>query len=348
MRISSSIINNLCPSYCYRNILIVVIFFGIIHLNKAQDVVFSQFQAIPLINNPAFGGISTAPRVSLQYRNQWPQLNNAYNTYCASYDQFYDKLKTGFGLTLLSDNAGNGILKNNAITGTFAYKLKAADDLYFRFGANLTFNQSRINWNKLIFYDQIDPYTGFTTSGGLPIESSENRPPSQKISYFDLGSGLLLYSSKFNLGASLFHLNTPEYNFLSSSSNLKEGLPLRLVLMGGYQIPLKYEKKNEVASYLYPSFLYTKQVDFNQLNVGISYGTKNYLLGAALRHTFSNADAVIVTAGFVYQILKIVYSYDITISGLSGYSGGAHEISLQVAMKENKKIDYNDCFQIFR
>ncbi|MEL7160766.1 MAG: type IX secretion system membrane protein PorP/SprF, partial [Bacteroidota bacterium] len=37
---------------------------------QAQDPMFSQFYAAPLRLNPALAGVSTAPRVALNYRTQ--------------------------------------------------------------------------------------------------------------------------------------------------------------------------------------------------------------------------------------------------------------------------------------
>ena len=44
----------------------------------AQDLHFSQFYAAPLYLNPAFAGTAGGPRFILNYRNQWPGINNAF------------------------------------------------------------------------------------------------------------------------------------------------------------------------------------------------------------------------------------------------------------------------------
>lgn len=339
---------NISKKWATLLLLCLISFCLKVEVTNAQDPVFSQFQAIPLLNNPAFTGISTAPRFTAQYRNQWPSLQKAYVTYGASYDQFFSKYKTGIGLTLINDDAGNGILKSNYATLSFGYSLKIKSDINVRIGANTTYAQNRLNWDKLIFYDQLDPYYGFTSGSGQPIQSMENRPISESISYFDFSSGMLLYSPRFYVGISLIHLNNPDNSFLKINNNLNEGIPLRWVYMGGYQIPLFTNGKKEVETYLFPTIIYTKQGDFRQINGGIQYVMKNILLGSSYRHTFGNSDAVIVSLGYQYQTLKINYSYDITVSGLAGASGGAHEVSFQLALKETKKVDYNDCFQIFR
>jgi len=68
------------------NALFVLILFhpGV---TKAQDPEFSQFFASPLTLNPALTGkFSGSLRVAGNYRNQWPEINNAYITSTISVD----------------------------------------------------------------------------------------------------------------------------------------------------------------------------------------------------------------------------------------------------------------------
>ena len=41
---------------------------------NAQDAMFSQFYANPLYLNPAFAGSNVCPRISLNFRDQWPSM----------------------------------------------------------------------------------------------------------------------------------------------------------------------------------------------------------------------------------------------------------------------------------
>lgn len=61
----------------------------------AQDVTFSQFYSNQLYLNPAFAGSIGTPRVALQYRNQWPGFNKAYETYSLGFDFPDRSLKGG-------------------------------------------------------------------------------------------------------------------------------------------------------------------------------------------------------------------------------------------------------------
>ena len=54
--------------FTFTAFVLTSIFFS----TKAQDATFSQFYANPTYLNPALAGSGICPRVSLNYRNQWP------------------------------------------------------------------------------------------------------------------------------------------------------------------------------------------------------------------------------------------------------------------------------------
>ena len=59
--------------------LLVLVF--ITAITQAQDPHFSQFFSSPLTINPAFTGkFNGSFRVTGNYRNQWPTINNAFIT----------------------------------------------------------------------------------------------------------------------------------------------------------------------------------------------------------------------------------------------------------------------------
>jgi len=78
---------------------------------------------------------------------------------------------------------------------------------------------------------------------------------------------------------------------------------------------------------LSPNILFMKQQDFEQLNYGLYFSRYPVVGGIWYRQSFQNSDAVIALVGLQTGILKVGYSYDVTISKLSNASGGAHEIS---------------------
>ncbi len=322
---------------------------------QAQDPIFSQFYAAPLQINPAFVGSAYAPRITLNYRNQWPSFNNAYITYAASYEQFIEPVNSGIGFMIQSDESGDGIYRVNQFTATYGYQLQVNRDFFVRFGVEGGITRCSVDWNRLVFLDQIDPINGATDPFGNLNPTQEGRPENLTNTYFDIGAGLLAYGPVFYGGISMKHLNTPDESILGLNENLNIGLPMRLTAHAGAEITLRKGNKHHSGAFISPNVLFIKQGGFGQINAG-AYGSLGmFFAGLWYRHALTNSDAAIMLAGYQHGIFKIGYSYDMTISGLAAYSGGAHEVSLTInfgnsddAKRRRSAQQYNDCFRMFR
>lgn len=339
-----------------RQIVLLCIFCGLIGGLKAQDPVFSQYYAAPLQMNPAFAGNTYAPRIALNYRNQWPGLGSPYVTYAASYEQLFEPLNSGIGLSVLSDDAGNGIYQNTNFALAYSYRLNISEDFFAKFGTELGGTQSTLNWDKLFFADQIDRVSGATSTGGVPNISSENRPDDLSNIYLDIGAGFLFYSPKFYGGISAKHLNTPNESFINFNENLENGLPIRWSLHGGMQISIREGNRLQWPVFVAPSLNLVKQGDFGQIDAGAYVGFGMFFAGAWYRHALSNADAAIISAGVQMGVFKFGYSIDLTVSDLAMEgTGGSHEVSFIINFENSESIkkrrrtsQHNDCFRLFR
>ncbi len=200
---------------------------------KAQDPVFSQYYLSPLQLNPGLAGLSEDPRVTANYRNQYPGFNHAYRTYALSYDQFFPHRNFGIGFWLLSDDAGDGILKTIKGAGIFSYRIQLNDHFYAKMGAEAGIVQSTLHWNKLLFGDQIDDYLGTVSPGGMPFPTEELAPDKNNVVYPDLGFGGVLYGETLYAGLAVRHLNTPSPDFLGENTALSPSIPMRWTLHGG-------------------------------------------------------------------------------------------------------------------
>jgi type IX secretion system PorP/SprF family membrane protein len=318
---------------------------------QAQDPVFSQFYSTPLLLNPAFAGTTFAPRISASYRNEWPTVTDlgiAYSTYAVSYEQFIPQANSGLGLMVLSDDAGDGLLKMTNFLASYAYRIAVNDDFQIKLGIEAGFRQYNLDWDKLVFLDQIDQIQG-------PIlETNEVQPDVLNKTIFDAGVGLLAFTGKYYGGISLHHLTTPNEGFLDLNNGLVEGLPLRMSVHGGAQFIVKEGNKRNPASFISPNILFLKQGDQGQLNMGAYYSMGLVFAGGWYRHAFGNPDAAIAMVGVSYNVFKIGYSYDFTLSSLAP-TGGSHEISVVLNMENSDRLRkkrfanrYNDCFKIFR
>lgn len=184
-------------------------------LSYAQDMQFTQFYASPLYLNPAFTGANVCSRAILVYRNQWPNIKTAYKSYLFSMDHFISKQNLGIGLQCAVDEAGSGGLKTTMINPSFAYETKINKTVAMRFGVQPGVTIKSIHFDRLLFGDQI--YRG-GNAGASSVNTVEN--PTQTRAFFDIGAGALIYTSKYWIGSSFFHLTRPNESLLSEELSL--------------------------------------------------------------------------------------------------------------------------------
>lgn len=325
---------------------------------KAQDPVFSQFFAAPLQLNPAFAGVTVAPRFTFNYRNQFSNWPSAYITYAASFEQEIEALNSGFGLQLMTDAAGDGIYSTTFISGIYGYKVKLNRTTFVRIGLEAGFYQARLDWDRLQFADEFDEIEGHSDTDGNPYYLTEElRPEFLNSTVFDASAGLLFYTSNLYAGISMKHLNRPNESFLKINENLFAGRPLRLTIHAGGEFDLGRRNKHGNSAFISPSLMFVKQGDTGLLNGGAYFGVGRVFAGVWYRHNFTLADATTLMVGAKEGVLSIAYSYDVTISELAnapGGTGNTHEISLVINIEDSKELQkkrhasrWNNCFKMF-
>ena len=342
---------------CKPALWVILVLLGLTSNARAQDVVFSQFYAAPLLLNPAFAGTSVAPSFSLNHRSQYVGIQStiAYQTYSLSYSQLIKPIRSGVGVSLMADDAGDNLYNAYSALAYYSYQIQIDKENSIRIGVSAGMQNRRLDWDRLIFFDQLDNVTGQVDGSGNPNPTNEIRPDVTNINFADFGAGLLYAGKTAYAGISLDHLTTPDDRIASLlPGGFYKGLPMRIGAHAGTQIDLNPSNPSSV-SYITPNVLYTRQGPFEQVNLGAYASVGAVFGGAWFRHTFGNADAAIAVLGVKWDMYKFGYSYDATVSGLSSVSSGTHEVSLQVNfddawwVKEKRKAQrYNDCLNLFR
>lgn len=298
---------------------------------KGQDMHFTQFYSSPLYLNPAFAGSDVCSRVSLTYRNQWPGIYTTYKSYLLSIDHFFQRSNIGAGLLVANDIAGSGGLRTTLINPMVAYQAKLNTKLVMRLAVQPGVGQRSINFNNLVFGDQI--------AYGTTVEQ-----PTQTKTFFDLGAGALFYTTKYWGGLSVYHINRPDESIMGIEGAT---LPVKYTLHGGAKFILNEDEKDETKTKsISPVLHYRGQKKFDQLDIGayyshsiVSFGI--WYRGLPIKHYkpgYRNDDAIALILGLKTKRLNIGYSFDITISKLAGLTRGAHEVTLAYQLcKPNKK-----------
>jgi type IX secretion system PorP/SprF family membrane protein len=306
----------------------------------AQDPHFSQFFSSPLTLNPAFTGkFFGTYRVSGNYRNQWPTINNAFTSATASVDfqVMQDKMATGdawgVGFMAFNDNSSNGAVQFNYGSFSTAYHKSLDEDGMHQIGLGVqaTYANMLINTNSLNFEDQL------TTAGFTRLTSEIFNSSTLKSSYVDLNAGLLYNGStndrnNFYLGVSMYHINQPKQSFTGAEYVLK---PRTNIHAGGY-FPLGINTTMHLSGS--QSFqanvsqtIFGGAIEFNA-TPNLPNPTSLYV-GGWLRLR----DAIIPYIGIEFNNLRIGASYDYNASSLrtASMNRGGIELSLIYIRRPN-------------
>lgn len=290
----------------------------------AQDPTFTQFYSNPIYLNPALAGSIGCPRVSMNYRNEWPQLTGNYVTYSMAYDSYVKSISGGLGLIATHDVQARGTISTTMVGGIYSYNLKVNRKFSIMFGARAAYYQKYLDWSKLTFGDMIDPRRGFIYQTGDVPRGTGRR------GFFDASAGMVAYTKNFYAGLAVHHLNRPDESMILGQSRL----PMRFTAHAGANIKIGNKGRYSNNTSLMPNIIYQYQNGFQELSIGTYLKYENFTVGAWYR----NKDAFILSFGVNTDNFRVGYSYDITVSKLGqGVSGGSHEVSLGFNLKCKKK-----------
>ena len=300
---------------------------------RAQDPHFSQFFASPLTLNPALTGkFSGSYRVTGNYRNQWPTINNAYVTtaFSADFHLLQQKIPNndtwGFGMAGYNDKSANGAVSFNFASLSTAYHKGLDEDGYHQIGAGfqVSYANMLINTSMLNFEDQLTA-NGFT---GVTSETFNGATLSSK--YLDINAGFIYNGStsdknNFYIGVSLYHINRPKQSFNGGQYVLSP----RATIHGGGYFPVSPHAT------LHMSALHMTQGGASETMLGGAIQLianpdvekpASIYAGSWLRLN----DALIPYLGLEFNDLRIGVSYDLNSSGLktASLNRGGIEVSL--------------------
>lgn len=300
-----------------NNYLLVVLLFTT-KFALAQETHFSQFYASSVYLNAALAGIEEESKFTLNYRNQWPQINNSFVTNNVSFESRLNKINGGFAINAFKDQAGDGMLSTTSLGGVYAHEIQINNSLTFRAGFRFSFVQKSVNWDELVFEDMIDSRQGVIHESQQPI--------GQAISFLDLSAGGFLYGENYFAGFSIDHLNEAQSGLLNQNGSSK--LSRRYTIHGG--IKLNSNRRNQSLS---PNFLISKQAEFYKVNVGIYYNIDPLVLGM----WYGSNQTMVLLLGVRLNRFQFGYSYDLTTSKMIGSSLGSHEISITKSFRNSVK-----------
>lgn len=321
---------------------------------KAQDPQFSQFYASPLYLNPALTGSADRGRVGVNYRNQWPSLSHSFTTTSAYLDYFSKAAESGVGVIFNEHREGFLDFRSTEIGALYSYKMQVSSDVVLRTGVQLSYFQKDINFEDLVFGNQID-----IVNGQVIGPSGEIFEKGAKVNFLSASAGALLYTNLAWIGFSTHHINEPNQSFIDQESRLSR----KYSLHAGYKIMFAKGRRLRTVAYQFQersatlALNYKKQGDFNQLDAGIQLYFQPLVLGGwyrgipvqSVNKVFKNESIIALVGLELNANLSFAYSYDFTVSRLAGSTGGAHEFSLTLSfgkiVKRTRRDTILPCFK---
>lgn len=313
----------------------IVIFFCFFFLLSstffAQDIHLSQFYASDHLLSPAkVGDFEGDYRVIGNYRNQWQQISNPYNTYIISFDKafhYYSHEIDGGIMVAQDEFSGLNMVTNKILLTTgYGYNFKG-HTLRAGIQGGMVFRKT--NLSKQTFPDQWDYPNGIFS----PVISTQENSIGMSQSYFDLNMGIQ-WNKKFGriepkIGFAFNHLNRPKDSYFNPFT---ERLRSRKV----FYAEVDYSVSNRIT--LQPKWLWMWTTNVNDMVLGTNINYKlpgkiisSIFAGVYYRHGVNRIlDAAIPMVGCRFKQIDLGINYDVNTSSLSDYvkRNGTYEFSL--------------------
>ncbi len=276
------------------------------NLFAQSDILLTQ-QWLSRINmNPAATGNSDNIDVFVLLRQQWEGFENAPETGVVNVHSYFDRIRSGLGLTAMYDKIGVG---NNTVNAKLAYAFhfNIGESWLMSLGLSGGVEQRVFDPSKQFFLDESDPE--------IPHEKISQISP-------DVDFGFELSSERFLFGASATHLlKLPDqattkqdaqqyYAYARYKQPLGESVAL-LAGVRGSNFDTKY---------------------FLEGNLTAMFFDKFWIGGA-----FRPDNAVAGFAGLQLGFFRLGYAYDYSIGSTASLAKNSHEIVVSLKIGKPKR-----------
>lgn len=279
-----------------------------------QDPQYSQYMFNQVVINPAYAGSKEALNVTGVFRKEWVNVNGSPQTNNLSISGPLKAKKIGLGAHVVQETIGPK--KWLSAYADYCYRIQLGSG---KLSMGLSTGIVSYNFNSamLDLSDQNEP---------VLYSNANNR--SLK---FDMSAGLYYYSRTFFVGVSATHLTSPKLFSTTAQSQTVSfyNLDKHMFVTAGKAFTIN---DNLVFS---PSVMIKTVMGKNlSLDMNANFLIKDkFWLGLSGR---TNRSLVALAQYLVTDKLKIGYSYDYGLKGITKSSNGSHEIVLSYDFRTGK------------
>lgn len=287
-------------------LLFITFLFYITSASAQQDPEYTHYMYNMSVVNPAYAtGVPAMLNLGGLYRTQWVGAVGAPKTFTFfGHTAVTDKVEVG--LSLVSDDIGDGAKKENNFYADFAYVLNLGGKNKLSLGLKAGFSSIQTNFNGFRF---TDPQTDLAFADNLNV----TKP--------NIGVGAYYFRDNFYVGLSAPNLLSSKHIEEKSGINAYGSESIHTFLTAGYVFQI-----NDMVK-LKPAFM-SKFVTGAPISVDLTanvlYNNK-FELGAAYR--INDAVSALMNIN-VTPSLRGGYAYDHTLSNMGQFNSGTHEIML--------------------
>lgn len=290
-----------------RGLKVLLVFGGVLfsfsNVKAQQEPLYTQYMFNTISVNPGYTGTRNALNMVFLSRLQWVGLDGAPKTNTFSMHTPIANNKMGVGFSVVADNIGP--VKNSYIALDYAYKVNLSPSLILSMGL------------KGGIYNYYAGLQGVDL-GNPNADPSFNGNLEQKMQP-NAGVGFYLYSNRYYAGFSVPSIIEASLSDYQTASSAPNSLKRHYFLMAGYVFDMGSDWKFK------PSFI-EKIVTGSPLSTDLTAHfiyQNTYWMGMTYR--VGDAISLLLEMQVTRQLL-VGYSYDYTLSNISSYSNGSHEI----------------------
>ena len=282
---------------------------------------FSQFFASPLHLNPAFAGSELGPRLTMNYRNQWPGIEADFSSYAISFDTYIKKMAGGLGIEILKDDLAD-FYQNYAVNIMYSKRIKIDRNFILQGSLQGGYIMHTLQNNSMVFPDMFE-----SMENGFSNQTSVNTQKLNTQGNADFATGLVAFRDFYYAGFAVHHLSRPQF-----SENFEMGrIPVKYTINAGAFIPVHKRGLVKEDYSVSPNILFRKQGISEQINYGLYFVSKRFTAGAWFRQNFHYLpNSLILLAGYDDRKYRLSYSYDFSVAKFGSPFLSSHEISLTV------------------
>ena len=301
----------------------------------SQDLDYAQHYNNPTYYNPAYVGLTRGLKARLNYRRQWTGLSGDYHTYSFSADIAERSLPGAGGIGIIANQslAGKGVIKTNMFGFMPAVRIPVSKSTIFQMGALASVVTQQLNWDNLVFGDQLDPRWGNINP------TSFSGAARDKVVFPDFAVGGVFQFQgndlEGSIGAAVHHLTTPNQSFFEVTAKLPRKYVYNIDFIITINEDQGYYSKRQGFK-LNPGLMIEHQSSLMLYTAGLNIYMSHVYLGVWYKNQtleYDEFSTFNIMAGLNVPFneesrMKIMYSYQMNINATHNFTGPSHEIGI--------------------